>query len=351
MIREQAEYYDMDDTLELEMMLKYPVVHSNYKVLSKEDFIDNDSYIRGYRGDNTIGVAQLPEYTEERGELTDLYVMTVNRIIDICERNDVVPIFFHAPCFEYTRNYAIQNAVGDLVNERGYTFIDFNRQITDLGLDFNSDFRDDGGHLNNQGAEKDTRYLLHHITSHFNIPDRRGNADYQAWDLNSRYMQDRQLEHDLRMAVGLEEYMSILGACREEYDIIVSLDGRYDILGNDTLSSALKYIGFSEDSYKKGGTALFEKGVCTYYSDEEETFHYSGLLGNTRLKLVRLSPLTKELEVKMDQNPNDYICLDDENYALVAHGLNIIVFDPDLNKLIDAAGIDVYSSLDLLRFE
>ena len=339
MIAEQAQRYGMDEALKWEMMLKFPVTHSNYDSLTKEDYEWKESYVRGYRGDDSTGTCELPEQTEERAALSPLCLESLEKIIGSCEEKGVTPVFFCAPYHEEKDAFATQNALGDYVRERGYEFVDFNREYEKYGFDFETDFRDDGNHLNDSGAEKLTRALLSLLEERFDLPDRRGSADYIAWDLNSRYLSDREAEHALRRTEGFREYIDKLSDFKEDFGIILSLSGDYNALGEDFIGDAFEPIDFSQEDYGKGGTAVFDRGQLAYYSNSEDTYRFAGKLGECEICVAKPIGETGEY----------HLVLDGVDHAFIDNGATLVVFDPELGRLIDVIGVDVYTSRDPVR--
>ena len=349
MVQEQAKRYGISDALKWDMAFKFPVTHSNYSQISQEDYVRNESYIRGYRGDASVGSCAFPEFTEERAELTPLCLESLDRIFDLCNRNNAIPVFFCAPYDETAEEFAIQNSVGDYIREHGYEFIDYNRIYKDIEFDFENDFRDDGNHLNNSGAEKITRALLSSITDKYDFPDHRGDVRYSAWDENSRYLKDRAVETKLRRCSSIREYINTLSEYKEEYGIMLSLSGQYNVLGDEFMSDAFEPIGLSRDDYTMGGSAVFDRGELLYYSGGDGKYHFSAQVGNNRIEAARLNPMSEQTAFSTDDNNNDYLIVDNVDYAHIPQGVNIVVFDPLLGRVIDSVGVDVFISADLVR--
>lgn len=42
---------------------------------------------------------------------------------------------------------------------------------------------------------------------------------------------------------------------------------------------------------------------------------------------------------------------DGQTYNFVENGINIWIYDPRINKVIDSVGVDIYTSLDMIRLE
>ena len=75
-----------------------------------------------------------------------------------------------------------------LIEENGYPFLDMNRHLDDIGLEFDTDIRDYGTHTNVLGAEKITNYFENYIKENYIdtgialTTDHRGDSKYSSWD-------------------------------------------------------------------------------------------------------------------------------------------------------------------------
>ncbi|MBO4414767.1 MAG: SGNH/GDSL hydrolase family protein, partial [Lachnospiraceae bacterium] len=63
----------------------------------------------------------------------------------------------------------------------GVTFIDFNKQLDDIGIDKATDFNDHT-HLNYYGSVKFSDHLGEILKNETELPDRRGSSGYESWD-------------------------------------------------------------------------------------------------------------------------------------------------------------------------
>lgn len=67
-----------------------------------------------------------------------------------------------------------------IVEENGYTFVNFNDHLEEIGLDFETDFFD-AGHVNTVGADKCSRFAGS-LLMQYGIGDKRGTAGYESYD-------------------------------------------------------------------------------------------------------------------------------------------------------------------------
>ena len=57
-----------------------------------------------------------------------------------------------------------------------------NLSLEDIGLDWNTDTKDGGDHMNSAGAEKVSAYLADYLKDNYELTDHRGDKDYAEWD-------------------------------------------------------------------------------------------------------------------------------------------------------------------------
>lgn len=113
------------------------------------------------------------------GEKHEEYLML---LIDEVQRCDCDVVFYCAPIlFEDCQRFQRKNYIKRILEENGQIFWDFTTNIKDLDFDYEKDFwgRD---HFDSLGAEKVTELLCQKILANYDIPDRRGDKRYEAWD-------------------------------------------------------------------------------------------------------------------------------------------------------------------------
>ncbi len=73
------------------------------------------------------------------------------------------------------------NYLGEYIESRGYTFIDFNEYTGDMGIDYSSDLYN-RNHLNLAGGEKFSQYFGSYLSDNYDFTDKRADIDYSSWN-------------------------------------------------------------------------------------------------------------------------------------------------------------------------
>lgn len=96
---------------------------------------------------------------EEKQELEADIVKYIDKIIDLCEKNDVELIFYRAPYLSRASELRKANWFADYCESRGILFLDLEEEME---FDLSTDFLD-YHHLNASGARKATMFLSEFI--------------------------------------------------------------------------------------------------------------------------------------------------------------------------------------------
>ncbi|MCQ4635260.1 hypothetical protein NE619_00755 [Anaerovorax odorimutans] len=125
-----------------------------------------------------------PVYTTQTEPLYKEAEELLNDLMDYCDTLDAEVLFVFSPYSEQVAEEVGRiNQTVKLVQERGYEVINFNTKEMneELGIDWSKDCYDPR-HLNMLGSEKYTKYLAEYLAEHYDLPDHRGDKDYESWD-------------------------------------------------------------------------------------------------------------------------------------------------------------------------
>ena len=186
---------------DMQMLISQPLYHRfpflKYHSIWKTviDGPGNKIYHRGYlvnaRTDPYLGEA---DYLTDR-RIKDTYVAQVpalnrwyfRRIHRFCEKNGVTLILYSMPSPEIY-NLPRVELMQAFAEEEGVPYIDLNRHVAEIGIDWAADTSDAGDHLNVYGSRKATLYLagcLEKLAGAGTFPsltDHRADPAYQEWN-------------------------------------------------------------------------------------------------------------------------------------------------------------------------
>lgn len=125
-----------------------------------------------------------PEFTDEAAELEDSSKTEVLQdLLKYCSGLDQEVVFVLSPYMISQQEQKQMNAYTAMIEEAGFSVLNFNKasKIRQLGIHWNSDFMDTK-HVNVYGAMKYTEYLMQYLKKHVELPDHRGDENYESWN-------------------------------------------------------------------------------------------------------------------------------------------------------------------------
>lgn len=162
--------------------------HNRWKKLKWKEALRAPYYTahcvtKGQMLSNTVKGYTGKEYmveTEEREKIPAFSIVAVDKIKELCEENGIQLLLLEMPS-ESSWNYKRHNAVEDFAKERDLPFIDLNLDRDQFDLDWATDSRDGGNHLNSSGARKVTQFVGEYLAEHYDLPDHREDSAYSIW--------------------------------------------------------------------------------------------------------------------------------------------------------------------------
>ena len=167
-----------------DIMLGWPTFHSRYSDLSLQDFNyffwNKHTQIQSIPSSQGIvyptTIMDVSQVTESK-ELFPKQEEYLRKIIELCEQNDL-PIQLVAAPYTIPENEQKRfNRIGEIAQEYGIGFTNYNACYQEIGIDPQTDFRDEG-HLNDSGIEKYSKGLGKDLKKDFDLPDRREDPNH-----------------------------------------------------------------------------------------------------------------------------------------------------------------------------
>lgn len=146
---------------------------------------------------NITETLPIPKEQEER-----LY-----ELLNYLKEKEQQAMFLVSPYRVEEEEQKMFNYMKEIVNAYGYEFINLNEHYEEIGIDFETDYYDYGGHVNTLGAQKCTDYLSSLIAP-YQIEDKRGNERYASWDEAYQYYLEKseQAIHTIYEHIEKKEY-------------------------------------------------------------------------------------------------------------------------------------------------
>lgn len=310
-------------------LLKFPTYHNRYNALTEKDFLEygGDANGENYKGYplNCISTTVFGGFVDVES-ITDVKEMTpkcyeyLTKTIELAKEADIPILLVVNPYAGVTyEEKKVYNQVEAIAATYGVDYIDFNEYCEEIGFDPANDFAE-GHHLNYYGAEKFSHYYGAYIKEHYEIADCRGQVGYETWDENSAFYAKQAANVDLAKTVDENAYLEKLFANKDRYTICLSFEGDY-------YNESRGYIyGLAEEGLDVWNEHcwVLEGGEVLYHAD----------------KRVGLPFFYKDLgDCAVAVNEGE-ISIGEHEGKIVWNGLNILVYDNELETFVDACGIN-----------
>ena len=112
---------------------------------------------------------------------TSLAEEKLEEIYQICKDHHITLVMTCSPN-PHAWNMGRHMAVQEWCDNHDVEFIDYNLMTDAIGIDWNTDTRDGGEHLNNSGSYKLCIHLSDYLKKKYRLKDCRENADFNDWN-------------------------------------------------------------------------------------------------------------------------------------------------------------------------
>lgn len=203
--------FDAADALASTIQCDFPVFryHDRWKDITLTDFKGKIKYTcineyKGYRGKSIIdGIPNEPYMisTDKKEDITILNQFYMDKIVKFCKEKGTELILVSTPSV-MNCSYERHNGIQEIADKYGLEYVDMNLMSAEVPIDWETDTRDKGDHLNHKGAKKVTKYLGEFLSEKGTIIDRRNDITYARWDKSlDIYMRDIENLFDDKMPV------------------------------------------------------------------------------------------------------------------------------------------------------
>ncbi|MDR3048655.1 MAG: hypothetical protein LBV16_02275 [Elusimicrobiota bacterium] len=182
--------------LKIDYILGLPIISKRYEIeledirfaLGLQTVEAERLYFNEYRPFYIYRKQKRPDISKSNvyGEIPEKTLLYLMKIIELSKENkDVKFLFFVSPTGISQENINIFNSIEKIAKENDIDYINYNFLYDEIGIDFDSDFRDIG-HTNTKGAMKVSMDLAKRLSKLYAFKDNRKNPDYEFWNVRSK---------------------------------------------------------------------------------------------------------------------------------------------------------------------
>ena len=327
-----------------EFLFSYAQYHTRYSSLSKEDFFKNQGtpLFENWKGfGSNMATAELDtpnvNAVTERKDMSEKTEMYYRKIIELTLKKDIPLLIVVSPYAGITETeQSVYNTASDISAEYGIDFINYNLLIDEIEIDFSHDVAD-VGHLNYRGNQKYTHALGEYIVNNYNIPDRRNNKKYKTWEFDSQYIFAQIKNQQLLESTDISTIIECMNS--QEYLLFVSVDGNCNTAAPD-MAVFFDTLGIPRD-----------KGSEIWYINNKNGILYTSGAEPSR-ETFRLNYHDVGLSRIFDESLQKYVnsvVIDKVQYQKVVNGVNITIYNPITQSVVDSFGFDMDDNYKLIR--
>jgi hypothetical protein len=143
---------------------------------------------KGYEYSLVTASADASNYMKEsskRAAIPERNIGYLEEMKRFCDEKGAKLVFYSSPS-TINWNMARHNAISTLAEKMGVTYLDLNRMQKEIPINWKTDTRDKGDHLNYLGAEKVTSYLGNWLANEGGVPNRTQENRYAIWNRDAQ---------------------------------------------------------------------------------------------------------------------------------------------------------------------
>ena len=322
--------------------------HSNWENISKSNFVrTNGKYvINGNLLLTNIDETWkdwtnvLNDVTEDKEELEEFNVEYLDKIVDLCKKNNVDIILIQGSANVGGKPWKRYNTVQELAKQYGLDYIDLNEYNSEIGIDWALD-SSDMNHLNVVGSKKWTDFLGTFLSNKYEYTDCRNTNEPAEFKKNIEAYQNIlemvEEKRTLLQATNLYQYLDTLyNLNKKENVIFISLCGNATMSYTDYVQNMLYNIGFDLDI------------------QEGDWWNYYGILDEGRIVSENTSKTEIGEEGLLDNQKSYSILSGDEllgtkasiminvtEYGQCGQGINIVVYNKKYDEVLSSVYFNI----------
>lgn len=318
------------------LMVPMNTMHTRYKELTKDDFVDSNRSInyKGFDLRERIVAFNRPDMSNvtESVPMKEKEEEYFRKIIALAGENNIPLLLVSVPFPVYEEAQKVYNYEFEIAEAEQVPYIDFNKgnYYDEIGIDFEKDFADEF-HLNVSGNEKFSRYLGEYLAREYNLPDHRGDAKYKSWDVDADLQRAEANCANLGNAKEADEYLGLLN--NQNYVTFVTLgSGAEDSEFLNEHRDELRELGLTDEYCQSGMVLILSGGEVLYAS--------AGSDQKSVVNLPKVNLLLKRVSESGDVTTE--MIVESKTYELDCfRGMKVVVYDAELNRVISQEEFDL----------
>ena len=269
------DYFKGTDEKVNDYITRWPIIHTRYKELTKLDYFDfkPNTFMRGEELIFDVGTAYSSPSIDapfNPGILSDRNYEWLNSLYELSLKEGFELVLFKTPFFSEPYNQSIIDAASVFAEENDLAFLDLNKHISEIGLEYSTDFYD-SNHTNAYGAVKLSGFISDYLTRNYDLKDHRGDSKYWQWDSDLEYyyrakfkkaLYDSDSVTQLSNRMQDEDFKDFTAVISVEFTSAIE-DEEHDYY------KALKGLGMTYDDYLEGGKWIYKAGTLTKLIDND----------------------------------------------------------------------------------
>jgi len=303
-----------------ETLLKFPIFHSRYNDLTELDFTSKAYFNRGSYSKHIVTPYEPPILTTEVTPVSKHNLYYLEKIIQLSKNKNIPLVFISVP-YDISDTYQGRvNYAKALAEKNNIPFIDFNYIYKEIGFDYSTDLYD-YDHVNFTGSKKVSNYIADFINSNYDLPNHKGDVNYELWDLDLKFWQHFEKNNELTLANSQQELLNQLKVLDEDYTIILSFTKNNENFNNDLhlLNSYLNQFGIFTSNLEKDGIYVIKNNKLIHSITYDNTWY---------TQLDRKN----DLVIRTNENSRPELIINKKN-LLSDNNINIIIYDNFLNQV------------------
>lgn len=291
------------DELGMDVFLGWPTYHTRYDELGEMDF---SRYVWNY----TLGEKKVSSWSQAACEANDVTGITdtaplagkhekyFKKIIELCQSQGIDLYLFTAPYIVTEKEQMRFNTIAAIAQEEGLNYENYNLTYEKFDLDYQNDFADALGHMNDSGIAKITSYLGKYLDENYDLPKTTGNPWFmEKKDSTLMYSMDMAFEGDAETSC-VDTGVSLYDNPYSSWTILADV-----LVGNGDENEGVYFSCFNEDPANLGG--LIVRKV------------------DDKLNIVVGSNYSAEIEVPLGDHVLLAVKKDKESYSINVNGEDV----------------------------